>query len=53
MGFLGYMLIVYIVLADLTFMSFLNRKKKLGFFFLLIIAIITAVLVYKWFTSPM
>ena len=53
MGFLGYLLIVYLVLADLTFMSFLNRKKKLALFFLLIIAIITVVLGYRWFTSPM
>ena len=52
MGFTGYMLITYIVLTDLTVMSFLNGKKKLGLFFVLVIAVITAVLGYKWFTSP-
>ena len=53
MGFLGYMVIVYIVLIDLTVMSFLNRRKILGLFFAIVMAVITAILAYKWFTSPM
>ena len=53
MGFTAKLLIVYLVLALLTGVSFARKKKAIGIAILVLMALGIIVLGYMWFISPM